>query len=124
MYPVFHAKQSLEAHVVAQMLEGHGITTNITGETFLGSGAYHGEIAPNISVCVMSVPDIEKAQKIINTWEEKNPVNNTYKPPPKNLYKEDRTIKNILIFIWGFIVGTLCSSLYTDDLSTILNTFS
>jgi hypothetical protein len=65
---VFHANNSLDAHIVRGMLEMHGINTNISGELLQGGIG----TLPAFGLVKVQVAeaDYAAAREIIKQWEE------------------------------------------------------
>jgi hypothetical protein len=65
---VFHANNSLDAHIVRGMLEMHGINTNISGELLQGGIG----TLPAFGLVKVQVAEADYvvAREIIKQWEE------------------------------------------------------
>ncbi|HYM34657.1 MAG TPA: DUF2007 domain-containing protein, partial [Steroidobacteraceae bacterium] len=97
---VYEAANGVEAHMVANMLEQHGIKTRIDGE-YLTSGV--GELPAAGLVRVMAEErDFDRARAIIRDWEKKS-------PPDKNARVSKRQLGPIW-FLSGVIVTVLAIS--------------
>jgi len=92
---VYEAANSVEAHMIANMLEQHDITTRIDGE-FLTGGI--GELPAAGLVRVMAEEkDFERARHIIGEWEKKSPPDKTTVPR--------KSIPGPAWFLFGVVVS-------------------
>lgn len=98
MKSVFEASTGLDAHMILNLLEQHGISGHIEGE-YLQGGI--GELQAMSFVRVLvSEENYAEARKIINEWESIQPAAESSKP-------EARTPGGTLIFITGIIIGAV-----------------
>ncbi len=68
MKTVFHALNSLEAHIVKGLLENEGIASNILGEYLQGA---MGELPANGFIrVVVEENDYSQATQVIENWGE------------------------------------------------------
>ncbi|MCR4298425.1 MAG: DUF2007 domain-containing protein [Gallionella sp.] len=96
MRSVFEASTGLDAHMILNLLEQHGIPGRIEGE-YLQGGV--GELqAMGFVRVLVSEENYAGARKIINEWESIQPAAEDSKP-------EARTSGGIRIFVAGVIVG-------------------
>ncbi|ADE12424.1 putative signal transducing protein [Sideroxydans lithotrophicus] len=96
MQSVFEASSGLDAHMVLNLLEQHGISGRIEGE-YLQGGI--GELAAMGFVRVLvAEADRAEAMRIIREWEAIQPAEETAKP-------ETSASISLRIFVAGVFVG-------------------
>ena len=96
MKSVFEASTGLDAHMILNLLEQHGIPGRIEGE-YLQGGV--GELqAMGFVRVLVSDEDYAEAWKIINEWE-------SIQPAPDNPRPEQRPHSGTRIFFSGVIIG-------------------
>ena len=102
MKTVYEASNSIEAHMILNLLEQAGIFGRIDGE-FLQGGM--GELpASGIMRVQVEEQDYSSAEKIISEWEAEDSVQTEANPPSRNA--------TILAAIAGFIVGVVLMILF------------
>jgi hypothetical protein len=93
---VFEASSGLDAHMILNLLETHGITGRIEGE-YLQGGI--GELqAMGLVRVLVADEDHAAARQIIGEWE-------AIQPPAEGSKREARTPGGIQVFLAGVIVG-------------------
>ena len=104
---VYDAYNSLDAHVVKNLLENEGITAFIQGEHLQGGV---GELAATGFVKVsVNDADAGKARELIAAWESQQP------PDVAGAASSQETAgggKIFQVFLLGFTVGALSVGLY------------
>ena len=99
---VFEASNSLEAHMVLNLLNQIGISGRIEGESLTGGV---GELQPMGFVRVMvDAEDYDKARRVVEEWDAKQIVS---KPPIVSGEKG-----NFGVILVSFLAGILCTFLY------------
>lgn len=96
MRSVFKASTGLDAHMVLNLLEQHGISGRVEGE-YLQGGVGELQALGFVRVLVAE-EDYAKAREIIDAWESIQPVSQDSRP-------EARSSGGIWIFVNGVIVG-------------------
>ena len=98
MRRVFEASTGLEAHMILNLLEQHGISARIEGE-YLQGGI--GELSAMGFVRVLVADeDYAAAMQIISEWE-------AIQPPEEKNKPETSTSITLRIFIAGVFVGAM-----------------
>lgn len=96
MRSVFEASSGLDAHMVLNLLETHGISGRVEGEYLQGG---MGELqAMGFVRVLVAEEDYAEASKIIREWE-------SIQPPGKESEPEARASGGIQTFLAGVIVG-------------------
>lgn len=96
MRSVFEASSGLDAHMVLNLLETHGIKGRVEGEYLQGG---MGELqAMGFVRVLVDEQDYAEASKIISEWE-------SIQPPDKRSEPETRTPGGVHIFLAGVVVG-------------------
>jgi hypothetical protein len=96
MRSVFEASSGLDAHMVLNLLETHGIKGRVEGE-YLQGGIGELQAMGFVRVLVAD-EDYAEASKIISEWE-------SIQPPDKKSVPETRTPGGVHIFLAGVVVG-------------------
>ena len=95
MKTVYEASNSVEAHMVLNLLEQSGISGTIVGEYLQGG---MGELPASGFIAVqVEDQDFLEANKVITDWEAEEPVRIEAKQPSRNIA--------ILGTVAGFIIG-------------------
>jgi hypothetical protein len=111
MKHVYSPSGSVEAHMLAHMLEQAGIKADIQGEALLGAV---GELpAAGLVKIAVANEDYDNARKLILEWEKKNPPEAPSKGAPK-------TSKSTLVFT--LLIGTVFGWLASEQ-GLIANSF-
>jgi hypothetical protein len=109
---VYEASNSLDAHVVKNLLETEGIAAFVQGDHLQGGV---GELAAMGFVKVsVNDEDVARALTIIQTWERLQPADE-----PATLGNEDGGSgwSAFLVFVLGFAAGALSVWLYLKPLA-------
>ena len=103
MIKIYEASTSLDAHMVANLLQQHNIETQIEGELLQGG---IGDLqAMNFVRIMAEEKDAEAARDIIKQWEATQPD----KPAETN--DPAQPLNGLIIFIAGLIAGIVISYL-------------
>ncbi len=102
MRTLYEASNSLEAHMILNLLEMQGLSGRIEGE-FLQGGV--GELpAAGLVRVMVAEEDYQPAKEIVSRWEAAQPASTTTLSPA-------RTTSAFLIFLGGVAVGFLAAVL-------------
>jgi len=98
MRTLYQASNSLEAHMILNLLEIEGISGRIDGE-FLQGGV--GELpAAGLVRVMVAEEDYPAAKEIVNRWEAAQPPQSTYTT-------QTEPVRRSSIFIAGVVTGFL-----------------
>jgi hypothetical protein len=104
MRTLYEASNSLEAHMILNLLEMQGLSGRIDGE-FLQGGV--GELpAAGVVRVMVDEEDYPAAKEIVNRWDAAQP------PSPPNISATKQT-NTFLIFLGGVVVGFLMALIVT-----------
>jgi hypothetical protein len=102
MRTLYEASNSLEAHMILNLLELQGLSGRIDGEYLQGG---MGELpAAGLVRVMVAEEDYQAAKEIVNKWEASQPAPSTQDPPTKSPSQS-------LIFFGGVVVGFLLALL-------------
>ena len=97
MRTLYEAENSLEAHMLADLLKQEGLTAHILGEHLQGAA---GGIAPtNLVRLVIEDADYEAARIIINRWESATPS------PTATTANHAKPSRGVISFMAGLALG-------------------
>lgn len=109
---VYEASNSLDAHVVKNLLETEGITAFVQGDHLQGGV---GELAAMGFVKVsVNDEDVVRALTIIQTWERLQPAD---EPATGSAEDGGSSWSTVLVFVLGFAAGALSIWLYLQPLA-------
>jgi hypothetical protein len=104
---VYAASNTIEAHMVLNLLEQEGIAGRIDGE-YLQGGI--GDLPAGGLIRVMAPAErYEEAKAIVAKWDAAQPADIS-QPPPRPASKG----ANALLFVAGLAIGLLCSYVYVQ----------
>ena len=107
MKTVFDAENNLEAHMIAGMLEQHGVGAWVMGDTLQGAT---GELPAGALVRVVTNDDqAERAREILREWEQQQPE---VGDNARELHREMPGPRGIGAFLLGLITGASITLLF------------
>lgn len=98
MQTVYAASNSLEAHMILNLLESQGVPGRIEGE-YLQGGVGELPVAGLVRV-VVDEKDYQAAKEIVNKWEAVQPAQSNYS-------LSSTPVNRFSIFLGGVAVGFL-----------------
>jgi tetrahydromethanopterin S-methyltransferase subunit G len=109
MQTIFQASNAVEAHMLKNMLEQENVPSFIEGEFLQGAV---GELpAHNLVRLVVADTDFERAQKIINEWQQAQEINHEEIKKEINA-KEFRQLPKFILIVFGIILGLIISLVF------------
>ncbi|MGR6872139.1 putative signal transducing protein [Pseudomonas sp. HK3] len=106
MKRLYEAQNSIEAHMILNLLEQSGLTGRVDGEHLQGGV---GEIQMSGIVRVMvEDADYEEALSIIEQWDAKQPE------IKENIKIVTKRKNSLLMMVIGFLIGVACTFYYYD----------
>lgn len=104
MQTVYAASNSLEAHMILNLLESQGVPGRIEGE-YLQGGVGELPVAGLVRV-VVSERDYQVAKEIVSKWEAAQPA-------PSNDGSPSTSANRLSVFLGGVAAGFLLALLVT-----------